>query len=171
MQYVIAMHLLRWQTIFYHFSFKWTATAAIGIHPTKAWLSQQVNFKNAIWTWGHFRRTICKHSSNRVSGISTRTMHQSTTPSLSQTIWPKWASRQFVPLPIVKTCSLWLLAIQRLSLWDNWEDERGCDEVHWYPLTRRLPWGLPEVVGTVKQVHFSRRRLLWRWLVSCVYYQ
>ena len=27
-----------------------------------------------------------QHSSNRVSGISTRTMHQSTTPSLSQTI-------------------------------------------------------------------------------------
>ena len=27
-----------------------------------------------------------EHSSNRVSGISTRTMHQSTTPSLSQTI-------------------------------------------------------------------------------------
>ena len=30
------------------FTFKWTASAAIGIHPTKAWLSQQVNFKNAI---------------------------------------------------------------------------------------------------------------------------
>ena len=28
------------------FSFKWTATAGIGIHPTKAWLSQLVNFKN-----------------------------------------------------------------------------------------------------------------------------
>ena len=27
-----------------------------------------------------------QHSSNRVSGISTRTMHQSITPSLSQTI-------------------------------------------------------------------------------------
>ena len=40
--------------------FQWTATAAIGIHPTKAWLSQLVNFKNAIWTWGYFRRTICK---------------------------------------------------------------------------------------------------------------
>ena len=26
------------------------------IHPTKSWLSQLVNFKNAIW---HFRRTIC----------------------------------------------------------------------------------------------------------------
>ena len=35
----------------------------------------------------------------RVSGISTRTMHQ----SLSQTIWPRWASRQFVTIPIVQT--------------------------------------------------------------------
>ena len=29
-------------------------------------------------------------------------MHQSTIPSLSQTIWPGWASRQFLTLPIVK---------------------------------------------------------------------
>ena len=41
--------------------------------------------------------------SNRVSGISTRTMHQFTTPSLSQTIWPRWVSRQFFTLPIVQT--------------------------------------------------------------------
>ena len=40
---------MRWLTKFYDLRFKWTATAAIGIHPTKAWLSQQVNFKNAIW--------------------------------------------------------------------------------------------------------------------------
>ena len=50
---------MRWQTNFYDFSFKSTSTAAIGIHPTKAWFSQLVNFQNAIWTWGHFRRTIC----------------------------------------------------------------------------------------------------------------
>ena len=37
---------MRWLTNFYDFSFKWTATAAIGIHPTKAWFSQLVNFKN-----------------------------------------------------------------------------------------------------------------------------
>ena len=30
-------------------------------------------------------------------------MHQSTTPSLSQTIWPRWASKQFLTLPIVQT--------------------------------------------------------------------
>ena len=60
---------MRWLTNFYDFRFKWTPTAGIGIHPTKAWLSQLVNFKNAIWTWGHFRRTICnkmlfKHGKN-----------------------------------------------------------------------------------------------------------
>ena len=63
--------------------------------------------------------------------------------------------------------SLWLLVIpyaQRLSLWDNWGYERGCDEGHWYAHTRGLPWDLPEVVGTVQQVHCSRRRLLGRGL-------
>ena len=30
-------------------------------------------------------------------------MQQSTTPSLSQTFWTRWASRQFVTLPIVQT--------------------------------------------------------------------
>ena len=40
---------MRWETNFYGFRFKSTATAAIGIHPTKAWLSQLLNFKNAIW--------------------------------------------------------------------------------------------------------------------------
>ena len=35
--------------------------------------------------------------------FSTRTMYQSTTPSLSQTIWPRWASTQFLTLPIVQT--------------------------------------------------------------------
>ena len=41
---------MRWQTNFYDFSFKWTATAVIAIYPTKARMSQLVNFKNAIWT-------------------------------------------------------------------------------------------------------------------------
>ena len=36
---------MRWLTNFYDFRFKWTATTAIGIHPTKAWLTQLVNFK------------------------------------------------------------------------------------------------------------------------------
>ena len=52
-----------------------------------------------------------QHSSNWSKDISTRTMHQSTTPSSSRTIWPWWASRHFLALPIVQTLSLWLLLI------------------------------------------------------------
>ena len=43
---------MRWLTNFYDFRFKSTVTAGIGIHPTKGWLPQLVNFKNAIWMWG-----------------------------------------------------------------------------------------------------------------------
>ena len=41
---------MRWLANFYDFRFSWTATEAFGIHPTKAWLSELENFKNAIWT-------------------------------------------------------------------------------------------------------------------------
>ena len=61
-----------------------------------------------------------QHSSNWVSDISTRTIHQSATLSLSQTIWPRWASRQFLSLHIVVT--LLPVTAQTLSLWDNWRD-------------------------------------------------
>ena len=61
-QYVIAIYLMRWLTSFYNFRFISTATVAIEIHPTKPWLSQLVNFKSAIWTWRHLRRTICNKS-------------------------------------------------------------------------------------------------------------
>ena len=44
-----------------------------------------------------------QHSSNLVSGISSRTMHQSTTPSLSRTLGLRWASWHFLCLPIVQT--------------------------------------------------------------------
>ena len=37
--------------LYIYFRFKWAATAGIGIHITKAWLSQLVSFKNPIWTW------------------------------------------------------------------------------------------------------------------------
>ena len=50
---------MRWLINFHDFRFKGTTTAVIQIHPTKTWLSQLVNFKNEIWTRGHFRRTTC----------------------------------------------------------------------------------------------------------------
>ena len=80
--------------------------------------------------------------------------------------WHGGSSRQFLSLPIVQTSLpviFWLfLKPQRLWLWDNWGDERGCDEGYWHAHTRGLSWGLPEVVGMVEQVHCNRRRLLRR---------
>ena len=103
-----------------------------------------------------------QHSSNWVCGISTKTMHKSTTPSLSQTRWARWASRQFLSFPIVQT--LLTVTSQRLSLWDIWGDERRCEEGHWYAHTRGLLWGLPEVLETLQQVYFCQGRLLQRGL-------
>ena len=79
--------------------------------------SKEVNTPELIGQRVRFRVTLLRfsgcsgrdsvgrgqHSSNRVSVISTRTMHQSTTPSFSQTIWPSWASTQFLTLHIVQT--------------------------------------------------------------------
>ena len=73
----------------------------------QSWLTEGLGL-GLLW-WGFYgslgKDSVGKgqHSSNRVSGISSRTMHQSTTSSLSQTIWPRWASRQFLTVPIVQT--------------------------------------------------------------------
>ena len=237
---------MRWLNNFYDFRFKWTATAAIGIHPTKAWLSQLVNFKNAIWTGRHFRRTICheivlnlqkfhrnvwkasdcfstslhewcisgirdsRKAGNLwwmmrgVGGVRKSIHHSWLAKGLGLLCWGFKGVQEEIPWEEVSTleigsvafppgqytspqlhpchrlfdldwhqdsslaflysrpCSPWLLVIpwaQRLSLWDNWGYERGCDEGHWHAHARGLPWSVSEVVGTV-QAHCSRRRLL-----------
>ena len=72
-----------------------------------SWLAKELGLELLCWGFkGSSGRDSIRrgqHSSNRVSGISTWTMHQSITPSLSQTIWPRWASRQFFSLLIVQT--------------------------------------------------------------------
>ena len=118
-------------------------------------------------SWSSGRDSVGRgqHSSNWVSGISSRTMHQSTTPSLSQTIWPRWVSRQLLSHPIVETLlpvtfgyslSSEGVVMRQLRRWKRlWRSS----------LTRshkRMSMGLAEVVGTVQQVHCSHRRLL-RW--------
>ena len=63
----------------------------------------RVTMLSFFWSSGRDSVGRGQHSSNRVWGISTRTIHKSTTPSLSQTIWPRWASRYFLTLPRVQT--------------------------------------------------------------------
>ena len=66
----------------------------------QSWLTKGLGL--GLLCWG-FKGVQEKIPSEEFSGISTGTVHQSTTPSLSQTIWPSWASRQFLSLPIVQT--------------------------------------------------------------------
>ena len=147
----------------------WHYLHALGSHSTG---SQQ-----GILCWG-FKRVQeeipFEESSTLPIGsvvISTRTMHQSITPSLSQTIWPRWASRQFVTVPIVQTLlpvtfgyslSSEAVVMRQLRRWKRL----------WHAHTRGLPWGLEEVAGTVQQVHCSRKEITSKGArVSCVYYQ
>ena len=81
----------------------WGMTRGVGgvrksIH--QSWLAKGLGLGLLCWGFKGVQQEIL---SEEASGISTRTMHQSTTLSLSQTIWPRWASRQFLSLPIVQT--------------------------------------------------------------------
>ena len=77
-----------------------------------------------------------QHSSNRVSDIFIRTMHQSTTPSLSQTIWPILAPRQLDTLPIVQTLLL-VTFVYSLSSKKNLETVVMRQVRRWKTLWRR----------------------------------
>ena len=74
-----------------------------------SWLSEGLGLSIGVLRWGFkgVQEEIpwekASSHSNRLSGISSRTIHQSTTPSVSQTIWPRWTSRQFLTLPVVQT--------------------------------------------------------------------
>ena len=64
--------------------------------------------------------------------------------------------------PDIAPCDFWLFPKFRGCLYETTEEMKDCEEGHWRAHTRGLPWGLPEVVGTVQQVHCSQRRLLQR---------
>ena len=92
-------------------------------------------------------------------------MHQSTTPSLSQTIWPRWASKQFLTLPIVETLLPVTFAYSLSCRYERIEEMKEAVTKVIDMLTQEDFHGaFPEVVGTVQQVHCCRRRLLRRGL-------
>ena len=93
----------------------------------QSWLAKGLGLGLLCWGFKKVQGEIPSEEastlSNRVSGNSTRTMHQSTAPPLSQTIWPRWASRQLLTLPIVQTLfpvTFFLFPkLRGCLLWDN----------------------------------------------------
>ena len=65
-------------------------------------------------------------------------------------------SRDFAP------CDFWLFPKLRGCRYKTVEEMKEVVTKVMDTLSRGLPWGLPEVVGTVQQVHCSPRRLLRR---------
>ena len=109
-----------------------------------------------------------QHSSKRVRGISTRTMHQSTTPSLSQTIWPRWASRQFLTVPVVQSLlsvtfcyslSSKAVVMRQLRRWKRLR-RRSLTRSH----KRTSTWPSRSCWTGTASVHCNQRRLLRRGL-------
>ena len=144
----------------------------------QSWLAKGLRLGLGLlcWVLREFRKRSPRrgdHYSNRVSGISSWTMHQSTTPSVVTDYLTKMGINTVLLPPYspdLAPCDFWLFPkLRRLSLWDNWRDERGCDEGHWHSQTRGLPLDLPKFVGTVQQVHQSRRIIRRRELELHVY--
>ena len=134
----------------------------------QSWLAKGLGLGLICWGFKRVQQEIPSEEANtlqnRVSGISTRTMHQSTTPSLPQTIWPRWASRQFLTIPIVQT----LLPVTfGYSLSSEAVIMRQLRR--WRKLWRR---SLTRSHKRTSMGPFSQRRLLRRGTrVSCMYYK
>ena len=72
----------------------------------QSWLAKGLGLGLELLCWGFKgvqEEIPLEEASTLQIGSVAFPMHQSTTPSLSQTIWPRWASRQFLTLPMVQT--------------------------------------------------------------------
>ena len=66
--------------------------------------------------------------------------------------------------PDLAPCDSWLFPKLRGCHYETIEEMKEAVTKVIDTLTQGLPWGLPEVVGMVQQVHCSRRKLLQRGL-------
>ena len=130
----------------------------------QSWLAKGLGL--LCWGFKWVQQEIPREEASTLQ-IGSVTLHQSTIPPLSQTIGPRWASRQFFTVPIVQTLlpvtfsyslSSEAIVMRQLRRWKRvWR--RSLTRSH-----KRTSMGLPEVVGTV-QVNCNQRRLLI--LISC----
>ena len=115
-----------------------------------------------------------QHSWNRLSGIPSGTIHQYTTQSLSHTIWPRWASRQLLTLPVVETLlpvtfgyylSLEAVVMRQLRKWKRlWRRSLTCSHKRTSMGPSRSCWNGTSALPLEEITSKGTR-------VSCVYYQ
>ena len=128
----------------------------------------------SVFEWHKRFKEGTESVKDQVRGISTRTIHQSTTPSLSQTIWPRWASRQFPTLPIVQTLlpvtfgyslSSEAVIMRQLRRWKRlWRRSLTCSHKRTLIRPSRSCWNNTSALQLEEITSKGTR-------VSCVYYQ
>ena len=139
----------------------------------QSWLAKELGLGLLCWGFKGVQQEG-RDQSNRVCGISTRTMHLSTTPSFSQAIWPRWASRQLLTLPIVQTLlpvtfgySLSSEAVvMRQSRWKRlWRSSLTCSNKRTSMGSSRSSWNGTTSALQPEEITSKGTRL------SCVYYR
>ena len=153
-----------WWSLFWQ---QWHDLHTLGSHWTD---SQQ-----GILYWG-FKGVQGEIPSQDASTLQIRSVaiHQSTTLSLSQTIWPRWASRQFLTFPIVQTLLLVTfgyslssraLVMRQLRRWKRlWRRSWTCSHKRISMGPSRSCWNGTSALQP-KDITSNGTR------VSCVYYQ
>ena len=71
----------------------------------QSWLAKGLELGLLCWGFKGVQEEIPREeaSTHQIGSVAFPPGHQSTTTSLSQIFWPRWASRQFLSLPVVLT--------------------------------------------------------------------
>ena len=112
----------------------------------QSWLTKGLRLRLGLLCWG-FKGVHAEIPREEASTLQIGSVAfppgQSTTPSLSQTIWPRWAPRLFLSLPIVQT----LLPVTWL-----FPKLRGCR----YETIEEMKEAVTKVIGTIIQEDFQK---------------
>ena len=135
----------------------------------QSWLAKGLGLGYYVEVLREFRK-IFRRKKPALFKSSQWHFHQDNVPDHNSILLTDYLTKMGIKLvpqlpyrPDLAPCDFWLFPKPRGCRYETIEgDERGCDEGHWHPNTRGLWWGLLEVVGTVKQAHCNRRKLLWR---------
>ena len=129
----------------------------------QSWLAKGLGLGLLCWRFKGVQEEIWSEETSTLQIRSVAfQIGQCTSPQFDSCHWffyQDWHEESSLASLSSRSCFLWPFGYPLGS-----GDERGRDERHRHAHTEGLPWGLPEVVGTVQQVHCSRRRLLGRGL-------
>ena len=149
----------------------------------QSWLAKGLRLGLLCWGFKGFQEEILSEEASTLQigsmAFPAGQCNHSTTPSLSQTIWARWASRQFFTIPIVQTLfpvtfgyflssrkNLEVVVMRQLRRWKR---------LWWRSLTRshkRTSMGPSRSCWNGTRSALQPEEITWKGTrVSCVYYQ